>query len=602
MQVEGFLQQKKQFITKPITFTRAHRPDPQEVIRGKLVPLNDVDTGVMRGGKVSSGTAASRVNTVDAEEDEEIRPRHYLSDPRTVDSWMQWSRVATVGCGLVNTSNNCFLNSVLQCLTHIPAFRNFIASVSPSPRYKDAQGFDVLAIMQAHFNKLGTTNAIHPKELISNLRRLSKTFRPGRQEDAQEFCLHLLEACHDSLLRAVGTKVDRNTAETTAVHQIFGGWLRSQIKWDKEEEMRELQGKQFKQQVRDVARASPNTSDTFDPYLMLSVELKGGSLDKCLAHFTKSETLDAQNKYKTPAGAYVIATKRLSIHRRPRVLIVHLKRFTAFGRKIKNTVEYPEVLDISPYCSKPGKSRAPYRLSGVVVHQGSSMHAGHYYSYIRSSNNLWYCMNDQSVTQASVDRALSQEAYLLFYVAESLPSGDTPKKSATETPERPQKVAAGDTSPAAPGSPEHSAAKGAAQKKAKKANGFADIFAAEPAKSRKRKRQSDEPGSPLPPQEPTKAIVEAAVQPQPPQTPTRAAQPQNKRPQQPPTDTAASSPLPQAKLPTTAPLPSTPRSPIPEAEKFVVEVPSPAPASVRLTRRRSPSAPGWKRRRLVRDL
>jgi ubiquitin C-terminal hydrolase len=44
-------------------------------------------------------------------------------------------------------------------------------------------------------------------------------------------------------------------------------------------------------------------------------------------------------------------------------------------------------------------SQVAYRLVGVLVHQGSSVNMGHYYSYVRGSNNTWYEMDDQTVRQ-----------------------------------------------------------------------------------------------------------------------------------------------------------------------------------------------------------
>jgi ubiquitin carboxyl-terminal hydrolase 36/42 len=39
-----------------------------------------------------------------------------------------------------------------------------------------------------------------------------------------------------------------------------------------------------------------------------------------------------------------------------------------------------------------------YDLFGVLVHIGGGLHFGHYYCYVKNSNNMWYCMNDSSVS------------------------------------------------------------------------------------------------------------------------------------------------------------------------------------------------------------
>lgn len=38
-----------------------------------------------------------------------------------------------------------------------------------------------------------------------------------------------------------------------------------------------------------------------------------------------------------------------------------------------------------------------YSLYGVLVHSGSSTHSGHYFCYVRTSNNMWYTLDDNRV-------------------------------------------------------------------------------------------------------------------------------------------------------------------------------------------------------------
>ncbi|XP_052735657.1 ubiquitin carboxyl-terminal hydrolase 23 isoform X2 [Vigna angularis] len=57
-----------------------------------------------------------------------------------------------------------------------------------------------------------------------------------------------------------------------------------------------------------------------------------------------------------------------------------------------------------------------YSLYGVLVHTGSSTHSGHYYCYVRTSNNMWYTLDDNRVSHVSEREVLNQQAYMLFYV------------------------------------------------------------------------------------------------------------------------------------------------------------------------------------------
>lgn len=54
-----------------------------------------------------------------------------------------------------------------------------------------------------------------------------------------------------------------------------------------------------------------------------------------------------------------------------------------------------------------------YKLKGVVSHSGS-LHFGHYIAYVCADNH-WYYASDSHVTNASTDRVLGCEAYMLFY-------------------------------------------------------------------------------------------------------------------------------------------------------------------------------------------
>lgn len=58
-----------------------------------------------------------------------------------------------------------------------------------------------------------------------------------------------------------------------------------------------------------------------------------------------------------------------------------------------------------------------YDLYAVAVHAGHSLQSGHYYSYVKAPNCSWYRCDDETVSTASESTALSQKAYLLFYIS-----------------------------------------------------------------------------------------------------------------------------------------------------------------------------------------
>jgi hypothetical protein len=149
--------------------------------------------------------------------------------------------------------------------------------------------------------------------------------------------------------------------------------------------------------------------------------------------FCRREALSKHNKYKCESCKELSeASKQMQFERLPPVLTFHLKRFShlcQFGTigKLHKHVDFTADLDMSPYSapfnsSSDHQNYTKYRLFGVVVHDGHSTHSGHYYSFIRASNHIWYCMNDESVSQVSLNTVLRQKAYLLFYSAVSPPA------------------------------------------------------------------------------------------------------------------------------------------------------------------------------------
>lgn len=144
------------------------------------------------------------------------------------------------------------------------------------------------------------------------------------------------------------------------------------------------------------------SSDKFDPFLDLSLEInKADTLQKALKHFTAFEELDGGDRqYQCQrCRQKVRALKRLSIHRAPYVLSIHLKRFGSHvpGQKINKRVAYEPVLNLKPFVSEPNDGNLAYTLYGVLVHNGWSTHSGHYYCYVRTSSGIWHSLNDNKV-------------------------------------------------------------------------------------------------------------------------------------------------------------------------------------------------------------
>ncbi|KAJ7072734.1 hypothetical protein C8F01DRAFT_972368, partial [Mycena amicta] len=315
--------------------------------------------------------------------------------PGTID--LTWPATAGSARGLCNSGNTCFLNSAVQCLLHTPPLlRILIDHTEATCPVK--QGFCMTCSLRQVAEKSYNSNpsAFSPTPISGKLQYIAKDMREGRQEDSHEFLRYAIDAMRKSCLAGQPPKIDPKLAETTWVHKIFGGRLRSRVH----------------------GRDCGHNSDTFDSFLDLSLDihnLKG--VRAALAKFTAIDTLSGANKYKCEkCKKLVIAEKRFSVHEAPMVLTVHLKRFTPMGRKLKHLIKYEERLSLKPYMSD-GNHGPNYSLYGVICHAGSGPNSGHYYAFVKSGSGQWTEMNDEMVTNVQTPTDL-ENAYILFYLRE----------------------------------------------------------------------------------------------------------------------------------------------------------------------------------------
>ncbi|CAF3760518.1 unnamed protein product [Rotaria socialis] len=339
---------------------------------------------------------------------------------------MNWELLKDRGSGLVNLGNTCFINASLQCLANTPPLVQWLLSNSHHQhcRIKLEKQFclfceaeRIVKLIHSKTSYSSSTGPANPNNLVRRIKDISKTFRFGRQEDASEFLICLIDKIIEACLRSSqpperlrpssGTSYEQLCHSQTFLHDLFGIVLRSRV----------------------ICSRCRHTSDTFEVQYTWIVGVRNHSdLRQSLQQFVCRETLSGENLYRcTKCKQLVPAVKRYTLHKASKILLINLKRFE-FGKnshKLSHLVRYPEYLNVKSYMSEENANDPSlnYRLYAVLVHVGLSMHSGHYYSYVRSPNNRWYKADDTTMTQCDLNQVLTQYgAYILCYIKETEPS------------------------------------------------------------------------------------------------------------------------------------------------------------------------------------
>ncbi|KAG9301429.1 hypothetical protein G9A89_018101 [Geosiphon pyriformis] len=342
--------------------------------------------------------------------------------------------------GLVNNGNTCFMNAILQPLSHCPPFYNLLMRIEkevPHNFNNKNPLLDSLIIFMTEFQEVKDDiengedfgEPFAPEYVYDALRRTKKfDSMKGRQEDAEEFLGFLLDGLHEEFLAAIRTQGSRSNnyipnghvqeaqgqKYTSSTNQITNndGWFEVGQK-NKQNITRSTDIQEspvsriFGGQVRYVLRC-PGSSDsiTLQPFSSLQLDIQPDDVKTVEDALLKMNVPEIVHDYCSPKNGIVVeANKRLYLDKLPPILILHLKRFVYDNvggtQKLNKTVGYSTNITIpSDLISQAQRQRGPinYRLFGVVYHHGKSATGGHYTCDILRQNNSWLHVDDATIT------------------------------------------------------------------------------------------------------------------------------------------------------------------------------------------------------------
>ncbi|XP_076637563.1 ubiquitin specific protease 5 [Colletes latitarsis] len=269
--------------------------------------------------------------------------------------------------GLANLGNSCYLNSTMQMLFVIPDFVKRFVDCAPQifhESYTDPENdFNVqmaklgIGLLSGKYSEPPKTNneeelrqGISPWMFKSLIGRGHPGFSSNRQQDAQEFFLHLINVIH----RHCRHKMNPTDCFKFKVEERYQCGRSKKVKYNYRPEYLlplpiPLETAINKEEVAAYEALKKETEakgQTLDSNTLVRPRIK---LSSCLQTFIRSETVE--QFYSSALNEKTTAQKTTRLASFPDYLLIHLKKFTVREDwtpiKLDVAVEMPDMLDLS---------------------------------------------------------------------------------------------------------------------------------------------------------------------------------------------------------------------------------------------------------------
>jgi ubiquitin C-terminal hydrolase len=345
--------------------------------------------------------------------------------------------------GLANLGNTCFINALIQIISHTYELNELLDAKDYKNKLNDAPDSKLLVSWDELRLLMWSENCtISPGAFIHDIRKISKQknnsmFASMSQNDMPEFLTFLFDIFHNALKRKVSMTVDgRPKNKRDKMAKLCFEMIKKTYTASYSEIFKIFYGIQ-------VSTLLPeNPKDQFDylsirpePFMIISLPIprnKSSStsnsnecvtLMECFDLNCEKEFLHGENAwFNEDLGKKQNVFKRLVYWSLPDIMILDIKRFeyspeTFSYVKNQTAIRIPvENVDFSKYVEGYNKESYVYDLYGICNHHGDE-NFGHYTSTVKTANSKWYNFNDTNVKEVSIPKTeiVGNTPYCLFY-------------------------------------------------------------------------------------------------------------------------------------------------------------------------------------------
>ena len=344
----------------------------------------------------------------------------------------------SIPCGFLNVGNTCFINSVVQLLSKLPALLPLVTGdllqhINPQSRFGSRDAVltrklaTVLHRMIYTANQSSTAEAtVSQLPFLSALQASHPDFgSDGEQHDAD----HLLLFVIDKLLE--DTNNQDSGVGTNKVDQ-FPGESDSACANRLVQQERAYNNSPILDDVTNIIKTEQTclTCGTarvkMERATCLQVPADSGdgstpqSLPECLDKLCQKVLLDGENQFKcAKCGCKRDAVEETSVQRLANNLIVCLKlpNSTDPTDRVRHSISLQDV-DLSENQNErmPDEEAPIYSAVAVIDHHPHTADAGHVTAKGLSENGQWHHFDDSAVAQCPEENVISKDTQIIAFV------------------------------------------------------------------------------------------------------------------------------------------------------------------------------------------